>query len=103
MIDSDPNFKPDFSQPFTRGNKDVQIDLGTMRSGLELAMRVAYLFKQGFTCFRFMFRYGARVFQENCALRPEVHNLEDAQEQAGEVWRHFNNMLRKVKAEAALN
>lgn len=94
---SEPDFKPDFSRHFQRGNKDATIRLNDFASVFGLRAAIQKLFeKDHVTCFRFIAKIGERYFADGRALFPETHNEQDVAELADEMWARFTKSMRRV-------
>jgi hypothetical protein len=92
---SDPDFKPDFSRHFQRGNKDAVLELGDYATAFGLQSAILNKFtKEGATCFKLIMRIGKRRFTAGVAFRPETHNEKDIQEFSEEIWAEYQERVR---------
>lgn len=92
---SNTNNQPDFSRPFNRGNLDCHIVLDHSTTCAGLMKQVRNAFREGITCFRFTFQHGKRKFEDGIALRPEVHDEQDAVAMATDIWAVFCRTVAK--------
>lgn len=73
---------------FQRGNADLEINLAEQTNFFGFANRVKNAFREGITCFRF--RVGKMV--SPVALRPEIHDENDAIALAQDIWADYRDM-----------